>query len=106
MLRRTPFVIIIAILPAFIGSFAWSMDDAAEGRIIADRWCSSCHLVSRDQTNAPGDAPPFETVAQRPQSEIDTLKDFLAHPHPPMPNLSLTRQEVRDVLAYIASLRH
>ena len=106
MLRRTPFIIMIAILPAFTGSFAWSIDDAAKGKVIAERWCSSCHVVSRDQTSAPGDAPPFETIAQRSQSEIDALADFLGDPHPPMPNLSLTREEIRDLLAYVASLRH
>lgn len=29
----------------------------------------------------------------------------MADPHPPMPDMSLTRSEMRDLLAYIRSLR-
>ncbi|NJO37736.1 MAG: hypothetical protein HC871_09095 [Rhizobiales bacterium] len=41
-----------------------------------------------------------ETAAER----TGDLKAWLADPHPPMPNLSLSRLEIDDLLAYIESL--
>ena len=105
MPRATFFVTTIAILSGYAGSPVWALDEVAKGKAIAERWCSSCHLVSRDQTSTAGDAPAFATIASRSASEIDALAGFLADPHPPMPDLSLTRAEIRDLLAYIASLR-
>lgn len=79
---------------------------AATGKAIAETWCSACHLVdSAGGRQASADAPPFSVVAQRLPTEIDVLAAFIANPHPPMPNLSLSRQDVRDLLAYIATLR-
>jgi mono/diheme cytochrome c family protein len=96
------FVLLAAADPA--GS-AQAQDTADTGRAIAERWCSSCHLVGPDQTSAVADVPSFMSIAQRSDSELDALEGFLADPHPPMPDMSLTRNEIRDLLAYIRSLR-
>ena len=87
-----------------VGS-ALAQGNAETGGAIAERWCSSCHLVSSDQTSAAADAPSFMSIAQKSESEIDALEGFLADPHPPMPDMSLSRNEIRDLLAYIRSLR-
>jgi hypothetical protein len=58
-----------------------------------------------DQKSAASDVPFFTSIAKRSPSEIDALAGFLADPHPPMPKLSLTREEIRDLLAYIGTLR-
>lgn len=79
--------------------------DAGEGAAIAERWCAACHLVSEDQTRAAVDAPTFLSIADRAPEAIDALAGFLMDPHPPMPDLSLTRAEIRDLLTYIQSLR-
>ena len=50
-------------------------------------------------------APPFAMVADTAAERTDDLRAWLADPHPPMPNLSLTRWEIDDLLAYIESLR-
>jgi mono/diheme cytochrome c family protein len=78
--------------------------DSATGKAVAERWCSSCHLVSMEQSAASADVPSFQSIAERYGSDISALEGFLADPHPPMPQLSLTRDEIRDLLAYIASL--
>jgi mono/diheme cytochrome c family protein len=79
---------------------------AVTGKAIAETWCSACHLVGSDGgRQASADAPPFSVVAQRLPTEIDVLAAFIANPHPPMPDLSLSRQDVRDLLAYIQTLR-
>jgi mono/diheme cytochrome c family protein len=88
--------------PAPVASAA---GDAAAGKMLAERWCATCHLVAPEQTTATTEAPPFATIAARHGESIDALAAFLADPHPPMPQMSLTRQEIGDLLAYIGSLR-
>lgn len=87
-------------------TFGQGLADSAEhGGQIAERWCSTCHLVSERQQQATTDAPTFRSIAQRSPEAIDALAGFLMDPHPPMPDFSLTREEIRDLLAYFASLR-
>jgi mono/diheme cytochrome c family protein len=78
--------------------------DAKNGKAVAERWCSSCHLVSSEQSVGLADAPSFRSISERYGSDVRVLENFLADPHPPMPQLSLTREEIRDLLAYIGSL--
>ena len=84
---------------------AWAAGDAVAGKALAERSCASCHLVAPDQKSATTEAPPFTELASRSPDEIEALATFLAAPHPPMPPVSLTRREIDDVVAYIASLK-
>jgi mono/diheme cytochrome c family protein len=77
--------------------------DAARGAAIAKRWCANCHVVSADQKSGKVDVPTFADVARR-QPDDRALANFLVDPHPPMPNLNLSRQEIDDVVSYIRSL--
>lgn len=84
---------------------AHALEDPANGKRLAEQWCSPCHLVTPDQTKAIPAAPPFMTIAKRRDTELEQLETFLADPHPVMPNLSLSRQEITDLVAYIRSLK-
>jgi cytochrome c2 len=77
--------------------------DAANGKIIAKRWCAAHHLVSPDQTLASPDVPSFAAIARK-RLPPESLKAFLSDPHPKMPDMSLTRSEIEDIVAYIRSL--
>ena len=79
--------------------------NAERGGQLAERWCSTCHIVSVTQEQGTTEAPTFRSIAERSPEVIDALGAFLMDPHPPMPDLSLTREEIRDLLSYIASLR-
>ncbi|HXY57603.1 MAG TPA: cytochrome c [Methylocystis sp.] len=81
---------------------ALARGDVEHGAVIAKRWCKDCHVVSSDQTSAKVDAPPFADVAQRLDDE--KLKAFLTDPHPRMPDMSLSRKEIEDLVSYIRSL--
>ncbi len=78
--------------------------DVARGAQLASQWCANCHVVGG---NAPGTVqqgpPSFRAIAQ--DLTADELRTFLSHPHSPMPDLSLTRAEIDDVIAYIETLR-
>jgi len=84
---------------------AQTRGDPAHGRGMAEQWCSACHLVSPTQKQANVDVPTFASIARRLPGEADVLAGFIANPHPPMPNLNLSRQDIQDLLAYIATLK-
>jgi mono/diheme cytochrome c family protein len=82
-----------------------AQDRAAKGHALAKQWCSSCHIVEPGTTSASDVAPPFPKVAQDKRLTPDKLRAWLRNPHPPMPNLSLSREEIENLVAYIGSLR-
>lgn len=96
-----------------IGRTCWAMllilasntahaGDPAKGRQVADRWCSSCHVVaSHGGTDA---VPTLESIAQDRRQEPGWVRQWLSAPHPPMPDPNLTRAEIEDVVAYLESL--
>lgn len=77
--------------------------ESAHGEVIAKRWCVNCHVVAPDQTTARSEAPPFDVVARNWRDD-KALANFLADPHPKMPNWGLSRKEIDDLVAYIRSL--
>ena len=85
--------------------FALEAGNSAQGKAIAERWCSACHMVSPSQSQVHVDVPTFPSIARKLPAEADVLAAFLANPHPPMPNLNLTRRDIQDLLAYIATLK-
>lgn len=81
--------------------------DRVDGRRIAQRWCSGCHVVAPGQRQGSDTAPTFAQIAEAERFDEATLATFLAVPHHSrMPNLSLTRSEIADLVAYIAAQRH
>jgi mono/diheme cytochrome c family protein len=99
MLRR------LACAIAFIPSFA-AAQDAQQGREIALRWCSSCHVVERTATSAPTDGlPTFPGIAARPGLSADQLRAAMNPQHSRMPDLALSKRQQDDLVAYIYSLR-
>jgi mono/diheme cytochrome c family protein len=80
-----------------------SAADAQKGAIIAKRWCASCHIVAADQTSAVADAPSFFDIARR-RPDKKQIANFLVDPHPPMPDMHLSRREIDDITTYIRSL--
>ena len=78
--------------------------DAAAGERLAQQWCANCHVVGTAQTTTVPQGPPtFRTIAGH--LTPDQLRTFLTHPHPPMPDLALTRAEIDDLVAYIETLK-
>lgn len=80
--------------------------DPMVGRDLALRACAECHAVPGRQGATVTDATPsFVTIARSLTSTELGLRVFLQTPHPPMPNLLLTRREIDDVVSYILSLK-
>jgi cytochrome c len=80
--------------------------DARRGQELSARLCSGCHSVSPDQAaTVNADVPTFRAIADRPETTAERLAGRIIVPHPPMPNVQLTVAEMRDIIAYILSLR-
>jgi mono/diheme cytochrome c family protein len=81
--------------------------DAKAGHALAQKLCTGCHIVDSEAANAtmPADVPTFETIANKPGQTAETIAGRIVVPHPPMPQVQLTRLEIGDVAAYILSLR-
>ena len=90
--------VVLAAIPVFAA-------DPDHGERLARRWCTPCHVVAADQPGPTSEAPPFATVATKPDFDVAKLTFFLLDPHPKMPNMQLTRTEAGDLAAYIASLK-
>lgn len=78
--------------------------DPVNGERLAKQWCASCHIVSADQTRGADNVPAFSAIAKLPGFSAENIGQFLLDPHPRMPDMQLTRDEARDLGAYIASL--
>jgi cation transport regulator len=78
--------------------------DPANGAALAQQWCISCHVLPGNPARtAPQGPPAFRDIARDKSPE--QLRVFLIKPHGSMPQLSLSRQEIDDLIAYIETLR-
>ncbi|QEL27193.1 cytochrome c (plasmid) [Bosea sp. F3-2] len=76
--------------------------NSARGQRTAERWCSECHVVAPGQIRASDAVPTFAQIGGAGRFNEKTLAAFLANPHHSrMPNLSLTRSEIADLVAYL-----
>ncbi len=83
------------------------------GHDLAQKLCASCHLIEPGQSNPPGHVggPAFQTVANRPDITVETLRTHLKTTHSnsmiplAMPNPQLTEDELNKTVVYILSLR-
>jgi mono/diheme cytochrome c family protein len=98
---------VLSILGLVAASQAQDLGDIHQGRQFALDVCAACHAVRAGQTQSPlATAPSFEAIAHMPGMTAAALAFWLtAHSHPTMPNLILAPQQVRNVSAYLLSLR-
>jgi mono/diheme cytochrome c family protein len=92
---------------ALTGGWASAQDgDRAQGLALARQICSECHTIDRSQAPSPNPASPrFETIANVPGMTAIALSAVLQSSHRTMPNVMLNPEELRNVIAYILSLR-
>ena len=99
---------VFSILGMVAASKAQDIGDVQQGRQLALDVCAACHAVRAGQTQSPlATAPSFEEIAHMPGMTAAALAFWLAprSHHPTMPNFILAPQQVRNVSAYLLSLR-
>ncbi|MBS0521701.1 MAG: cytochrome C [Proteobacteria bacterium] len=97
----------LAVLPAFLSlAPVAGAQDVVNGEALAKRWCSSCHIVTATATKGEANGlPSFPMLAASPKTTEASLRHAMTATHSRMPDLSLTKQEQDNLIAYILSLR-
>ena len=92
--------------PSSVPANSQEIGNAAAGKQLAERWCSSCHVVGPATTQGTSNgAPPFIAVARMASTTAMSLRAFLLTPHARMPDLHLSQDEIDNLTAYILSMR-
>jgi mono/diheme cytochrome c family protein len=93
-----------------------SAGDPRVGRVLALKFCTSCHVVETDQEfppifKGPPEPPNFQTIASRPSTTAQSLRKFLSTTHSTMtlplhmPNPEITDDQTTQIISFILSLR-
>lgn len=103
---RVVTLIAAAMLIAAPGLVAAQEADVAAGAAYAKEVCSPCHAVLPNEQISPlPQAPTFQKVADTPGMTEMALTVWLQSSHPTMPNIILKQDDLRNVVAYITSLK-
>lgn len=101
-------LVLVLFLMAASNAGAWGAEAGVpeSGAKLSQTWCASCHLIGTDDTQtALADVPSFVAIAKTmDETRREMLAMWLTRPHGNMPDPSLTRAEIADILAYIESL--
>lgn len=80
---------------------------ADKGYELAAKFCRSCHIIDGNSVDtAPVGPPPFSWIANKAGQTADRIKGSLIQPHPPMPDMHLSNDEIMNIIAYLDTLRN
>jgi mono/diheme cytochrome c family protein len=78
--------------------------DPQAGFEYAHTYCATCHGISEERSPLP-EATRFRSVADRPGITATALQVWMQTSHPTMPNIIVAPKDMRNVIAYILSLK-
>lgn len=77
-----------------------------KGYALAQRFCNGCHLIDNSTTTTvPAGVPTFPGIANKSGQTGQHIMSVLIQPHPPMPDIHLSNEEIMNIVAYLESLR-
>jgi mono/diheme cytochrome c family protein len=86
---------------------AVEVGDPARGLAYARVNCSECHAVEPREMISPFfDVPAFREVANTPGMSELALISFFQTPHPTMPDFVVPSADIRNLVAYFATLKN
>ena len=94
------FTLTMAVFPA-----SGQEGEARAGLTVAQGTCAVCHAIRKGQQSANANAPAFEKIASVPGMTAIALQASLQTSHRSMPNLILSADERKNVVAYVLSLK-
>jgi len=77
--------------------------NAEAGKQLVLNSCIACH-APMGATTATDGVPPLSFLAKDNKADPRWVRGWLMDPHPPMPGIMLSRQQVADVIAYLSTL--
>lgn len=90
----------IAILVAATAT-AHAEGDVASGQRLAQIWCGSCHQLGAEDPQKP--TPSLPELARL--WSAPALENYMRASHANMPNFMLTAAQIKDISAYVSSLK-
>ena len=78
--------------------------DPQAGFEYAYTYCATCHGISEEKSPLP-EAPRFRHVADTSGMTATALQVWMETSHPTMPNIIVAPKDMRNVIAYILSLK-
>jgi len=100
-----PTTIVMSVLLAGHGQ-AQDVGQPSRGLELAQRLCTECHAVGKDDARSPNEqAPRFQVIATVPGMTATALSAALNTSHRTMPNIILQPEEQAHIIAYILSLK-
>ncbi len=108
MLKQLAFTIVLSFLclPAAAAEELTNQQRIKSGHKMAAQWCAHCHAISPESSEkVQADVPSFDFIASKPGQTRETVENGILDPHPPMPDLRLSREAVSNLALYILSLR-
>ncbi|RFB76492.1 c-type cytochrome [Methylovirgula sp. 4M-Z18] len=112
---HTAVLTLVGFMSAAQAQDVMAADDVAQGHKLAIMICSYCHVAAKDQEAKPilnPPAPPFSRIAQRKELSAAWLQNFLTTTHRDisspkgMPNPELLDYQIKQMAAYLLSLKH
>ena len=98
--------ILLPVLLADAGAQSASEPSDQRGLVLVQRLCVSCHLPpDGSSASAVVGIPSLRTIANRQGQSGPNIERVLINPHPPMPDIRLTNDEVADIITYLDTLR-
>ncbi|MFO1185712.1 MAG: cytochrome C [Bauldia sp.] len=106
-MMRKSFVVAMAAIPLAVGiAVAQPVGFPERGRSYAVANCADCHAVlATDRSSPVAKATRFVDVANTPGMTATAVLVWLQTPHPTMPNFVVAPDDMRDLAAYIVSLK-
>jgi mono/diheme cytochrome c family protein len=108
------FIICWLVGPALAQQAQTDSDDVQKGHRLAVTLCGICHVAASDQRFPPelaSPAPSFASIVRRKEFNADWLTHFMNTTHrgldnpAGMPNPELMDYQIKEIVAYMASLR-
>jgi hypothetical protein len=85
---------------------AQDVGDPQRGRVLARQLCAECRWVGTQNIPWPNpSSPSFAAIASTPGMTAAALNAILHTSHRSMPNLILTADQTKGIIAYILSLK-
>lgn len=100
--------VLLASAMVLVSSYAARAQEAdiTAGQAYAQKVCAACHAVLVNENMSPlAEAPTFQSVADTPGMTEMALSVWMQSSHPTMPNIILEQDDLRNVVAYIHSLK-
>src|SRR5262245_37722562 len=90
--------LLLVVVP--VPAFGQEISDTVLGRQYAEEVCSACHAINAHEIDSLVEqATPFQIVADASGMTANALTAWLQTSHPTMPNIVLSDEDMRNVIA-------